>query len=147
MTPKEYKEMMDYLKFGESNKTNTGKMSNDLQLGMKRYVKGQLKRHGDWQIHPVFQQLQNQSPMKTNSGHKKKDMLGKEKGSNETLEWQIPEYQNEDLTKILFYRDHISQSLPAIMRGDCNDWDLKRELDEVIANDTQDLFLISKFNA
>ena len=74
--------------------------------------------------------------MMTNSGHKKKGMLGKEKGSNETLEWQIPGYQNEDLTKILFYRDHISQSLPAIMRGDCNDWDLKRELDEVIANDT-----------
>lgn len=40
----DYKEIMDYLRYGESNRT----ISTSMQLGVKKYVKGQLKRHGDW---------------------------------------------------------------------------------------------------
>ena len=42
----------------------------------------------------------------------------------------------EVLNKKKFYNDHVSQSIPAIMRGDCNKWDLKIEIDAVIANGT-----------
>lgn len=52
-----------------------------------------------------------------------------------------------ELNKGKFYREHVSQSIPAIMRGDCNDWDLKKEMDLAIANDTQDLYFINRFAA
>ena len=55
----DFKEIMEYLKFGDSDNSNkTRTISIDMQLGVKKYVKGQLKKHGDWFIHPVFSELQ-----------------------------------------------------------------------------------------
>ena len=48
----DYRTLMDLLK-GESNV----KIDSSVKLGLKRYVKGQLKKHGDWGIHPVFEEL------------------------------------------------------------------------------------------
>ena len=61
---------------------------------------------------------------------------------NETKEpdWTIPDYnmmgETVELDKGKFYKEHVSQSLPAILRGDCLEWDMKKDLDAVIMNDT-----------
>jgi hypothetical protein len=53
---------------------------------------------------------------------------------------------NNELIKAKFYKDHVSQSIPAVLRGDALDWDLKKDIDSAIKNDTQDEFFINKFS-
>lgn len=68
-----------------------------VQLGIKKYWKGKIVKHGDWSIHPVFRQMQKLSPL--------------------SKFYEIPTY-DKNPEKHHFYSQHVSQSLPAIFLGD-----------------------------
>ena len=53
--------------------------------------------------------------------------------------------QNNSLDKGKFYKDHVSQSIPVVLRNDCMNWDLKQDLDAVNANNTQNEYLAKRF--
>ena len=78
-------------------------------------MKDTLIKHGDWKVHPLFLDLQDKSPY---HGF-----------------YKVVEYDNSGSSSILpridqhqFYDKHVSQSIPAVIRKDLNDWEVKKDI-------------------